>query len=118
MLIAKNFYSLIVLPCAVILLMFGGQVLAQTSKPNILVIWGDDIGWENVSAYGMGVMGYTTPNIDRIGMEGIRFTDHYAQPSCTAGRAAFITGQYPPVQGGKSFDMSNVVQEFINKAKQ
>jgi arylsulfatase A-like enzyme len=64
-------------------------------RPNILVIWGDDIGWENVSAYGMGVMGYTTPNIDRIGMEGVRFTDHYAQPSCTAGRAAFITGQYP-----------------------
>jgi arylsulfatase A-like enzyme len=59
------------------------------------VIWGDDIGWSNVSAYGMGVMGYTTPNIDRIAIEGIRFTDHYAQPSCTAGRAAFITGQYP-----------------------
>lgn len=68
--------------------------LAQ-EKPNILVIWGDDIGWQNVSAYGMGTMGYTTPNIDRIGMEGIRFTDHYAQPSCTAGRASFITGQYP-----------------------
>ena len=63
--------------------------------PNILIIWGDDIGWQNVSAYGMGTMGYTTPNIDRIGAEGIRFTDHYAQPSCTAGRAAFITGQYP-----------------------
>jgi arylsulfatase len=63
--------------------------------PNILVIWGDDIGWQNVSAYGMGTMGYTTPNIDRIGLEGIRFTDHYAQNSCTAGRASFITGQYP-----------------------
>ena len=50
MLIAKKFYSVIVLPCVVILLMFGGQVWAQTSKPNILVIWGDDIGWENVSA--------------------------------------------------------------------
>jgi arylsulfatase A-like enzyme len=69
--------------------------LAQGKQPNILVIWGDDIGWQNVSAYGMGTMGYTTPNIDRIGMEGVRFTDHYAQPSCTAGRAAFITGQYP-----------------------
>jgi arylsulfatase A-like enzyme len=66
-----------------------------SKKPNILVIFGDDIGWQNVSAYGMGTMGYTTPNIDRIGAEGIRFTDHYAQPSCTAGRAAFITGQYP-----------------------
>lgn len=68
---------------------------AQEKKPNILVIWGDDIGWQNISAYGMGTMGYTTPNIDSIGNEGIRFTDHYAQPSCTAGRAAFITGQYP-----------------------
>ncbi|WP_082331914.1 arylsulfatase [Mangrovimonas xylaniphaga] len=64
-------------------------------KPNILVIWGDDVGWQNVSAYGMGTMGYTTPNIDKIGNEGIKFTDHYAQPSCTAGRASFITGQYP-----------------------
>jgi arylsulfatase len=64
-------------------------------KPNILVIWGDDIGWQNVSAYGMGTMGYTTPNIDRIGYEGIRFAEQYAQNSCTAGRAAFITGQYP-----------------------
>ncbi len=69
--------------------------IQSQDRPNILVIWGDDIGWQNVSAYGMGTMGYTTPNIDRIGMEGIRFTDHYAQPSCTAGRAAFITGQYP-----------------------
>jgi len=72
-----------------------GSAQAQAAKPNILVIWGDDIGWQNVSAYGMGTMGYTTPNIDSIGMQGIRFTDHYAQPSCTAGRAAFITGQYP-----------------------
>jgi arylsulfatase len=58
-------------------------------KPNILVIFGDDIGWQNMSAFGMGNMGYTTPNIDTITEEGIRFTDHYAQPSCTAGRAAF-----------------------------
>lgn len=71
------------------------QAAATGKRPNILVIWGDDIGWQNVSAYGMGTMGYFTPNIDRIGNEGIRFTDHYAQPSCTAGRAAFITGQYP-----------------------
>ena len=71
------------------------QGTAGGGRPNILVIWGDDIGWQNVSAYGLGTMGYTTPNIDRIGNEGLRFTDHYAQPSCTAGRAAFITGQYP-----------------------
>ncbi len=68
---------------------------AQTKKPNILVIWGDDIGWSNVSAYNMGMMGYSTPNIDRIAKEGILFTDYYAQQSCTAGRSAFITGQHP-----------------------
>ena len=64
-------------------------------KPNILVIWGDDIGWSNLGAYSHGIMGPPTPNIDRIANEGVLFTDHYAQPSCTAGRAAFITGQYP-----------------------
>jgi arylsulfatase len=68
---------------------------AATQRPNILVIFGDDIGYANVSLFQPGVMGYTTPNIDRIGREGVMFTDHYAQPSCTAGRAAFITGQYP-----------------------
>ncbi len=67
----------------------------SSEAPNIVVIFGDDIGWQNVSAYGMGTMGYRTPNIDKIAQEGIRFTDHYAQPSSTAGRAAFITGQYP-----------------------
>ena len=64
-------------------------------KPNILVLWGDDIGWWNVSAYNHGTMGYRTPNIDRIGREGAMFTDWYGQQSCTAGRAAFITGQSP-----------------------
>jgi arylsulfatase A-like enzyme len=62
-------------------------------KPNILVIWGDDIGYWNVSAYNQGMMGYKTPNIDRIAKEGALFTDWYGQQSCTAGRAAFITGQ-------------------------
>jgi len=66
----------------------------QAKKPNILVIFGDDIGTWNVGAYSHGIMG-RTPNIDRIGREGILFTDHYAQPSCTAGRAAFIMGQMP-----------------------
>jgi arylsulfatase A-like enzyme len=64
-------------------------------KPNILIIWGDDIGWYNISAYNLGVMGYQTPNIDRVGREGALFTDWYGQQSCTAGRAAFITGQSP-----------------------
>jgi len=66
---------------------------AQTKKPNILVIWGDDIGYWNVSAYNQGMMGYKTPNIDRIAKEGALFTDWYGQQSCTAGRACFITGQ-------------------------
>jgi arylsulfatase len=64
-------------------------------KPNILVIWGDDIGWFNPSCYHHGAMGYRTPNIDRIAAEGALFTDWYGQQSCTAGRAAFITGQSP-----------------------
>jgi arylsulfatase len=64
-------------------------------KPNILVIMGDDIGWFNPSCYHQGIMGYQTPNIDRIAREGARFTDWYGQQSCTAGRAAFITGQSP-----------------------
>lgn len=68
---------------------------AQTQKPNILVIMGDDIGWYNTSIYNRGDMGYQTPNIDRIGKEGALFTCWYGQQSCTAGRAAFITGQSP-----------------------
>jgi arylsulfatase len=71
------------------------QAQTQPKKPNILVIWGDDIGGFNVSAYNMGMMGYKTPNIDRIAKEGALFTDWYGQQSCTAGRAAFITGQSP-----------------------
>jgi len=66
---------------------------AAGSKPNILVIMGDDIGQTNVSAYSFGVMGYRTPNIDRIAREGMMFTDYYAEQSCTAGRSSFITGQ-------------------------
>tara|TARA_R110002111_G_scaffold258083_1_gene326854 strand:- start:97616 stop:99199 length:1584 start_codon:yes stop_codon:yes gene_type:complete len=68
---------------------------AQTQKPNILVIWGDDIGTWNISHNNRGMMGYHTPNIDRIAREGISFTDYYAQQSCTAGRAAFIGGNVP-----------------------
>jgi arylsulfatase len=64
-------------------------------KPNILVIWGDDIGTTNISYNNRGLMGYRTPNIDRIAEEGLSFTDYYAQQSCTAGRAAFIGGMNP-----------------------
>ncbi len=67
-------------------------VIAQ-EKPNILVVWGDDIGNTNISANTHGLMGYRTPNIDRIAREGMRFTDYYAEQSCTAGRASFILGQ-------------------------
>ena len=72
-----------------------GLAQAQEKKPNILVIMGDDIGWFNPSVYHRGIMGYRTPNIDRIAHEGAMFTDWYGQQSCTAGRAAFVTGQSP-----------------------
>ena len=70
-----------------------GNARAQDKKPNILVIFGDDTGQANISAYSHGLMGYRTPNIDRIAREGMMFTDYYAEQSCTAGRSAFITGQ-------------------------
>jgi arylsulfatase len=73
--------------------LFTASAFAADKKPNILVIFGDDIGQTNVSAYSMGLMGYRTPNIDRIAKEGMIFTDYYAEQSCTAGRSSFITGQ-------------------------
>ena len=69
-------------------------VVSAADRPNIVIIWGDDIGQSNVSAYSRGVMGYETPNIDSIARDGMLFTDYYAEQSCTAGRAAFITGQH------------------------
>jgi arylsulfatase len=69
------------------------QPATKTGKPNIIIIWGDDIGQTNISAYSHGVMGYKTPNIDRVAKSGLMFTDYYAEQSCTAGRASFITGQ-------------------------
>ena len=80
---------------SLLLLMVMGLTAQKTKKPNILVIWGDDIGYSNISINSQGMMGYQTPNIDRIGKEGAVFTDWYAQQSCTAGRAAFILGQHP-----------------------
>ena len=81
------------------LLIFGAlhivPSVAEAKKPNILVIWGDDIGQDNISAYHRGLMGGTTPNIDRLANEGALFTDMYSQQSCTAGRASFILGQNP-----------------------
>ena len=78
-----------------IMLAAGVATAADARKPNILIIWGDDIGQFNISAYNRGMMGYRTPNIDSIAAQGALFTDWYGQQSCTAGRAAFITGQSP-----------------------
>jgi arylsulfatase A-like enzyme len=72
---------------------YGIALAAKAGKPHIVIIWGDDIGQTNVSAYSMGLMGYRTPNIDRVAAEGMIFTDYYGEQSCTAGRSAFITGQ-------------------------
>jgi len=89
----RQLKTLLGLGCAIA---FGAIAQAQAAdKPNILIIWGDDIGQFNVSAYNRGMMGYKTPNIDRLAKEGALFTDWYGQQSCTAGRAAFITGQSP-----------------------
>ncbi|HSQ09348.1 MAG TPA: sulfatase-like hydrolase/transferase, partial [Burkholderiaceae bacterium] len=90
-------YSPVVRAASVLLvvLLAAPAALAQPKKPNILVLWGDDIGQFNISAYNMGMMGYKTPNIDSIAKQGAIFTDWYGQQSCTAGRAAFITGQSP-----------------------
>src|SRR5262245_9222906 len=71
----------------------GGRPAREGRKPNILVIWGDDIGISNLSCYSHGLMGYRTPNIDRLAREGMLFTDSYGEQSCTAGRSSFITGQ-------------------------
>src|SRR5262249_26763359 len=90
MTIPHKFRLAAVVCCA--LLVIGSMAQAQDKKPNILVIFGDDIGVSNVSAYSLGLMGYRTPNIDRIAKEGMMFTDYYAEQSCTAGRSAFITG--------------------------
>ncbi|QDV19585.1 Arylsulfatase [Gimesia panareensis] len=83
--------SMALLICATLVTQSFGQ--QSSKKPNILVIFGDDIGQTNVSAYTMGLVGYRTPNIDRIAREGLIFTDYYAEQSCTAGRSTFITGQ-------------------------
>ena len=79
------------LVCAV--LIAATPAAAADKKPNIVIIWGDDIGQSNISAYSHGLMGYKTPNIDRLASEGMMFTDYYAEQSCTAGRASFLTGQ-------------------------
>jgi len=89
----KRIPVLILLACFAIVGSTAPAPAAQADRPNILVIWGDDVGLWNISAYNQGMMGYHTPNIDRIADEGMLFTDAYGEQSCTAGRAAFLTGQ-------------------------
>ena len=84
-------------------------------KPNILIIWGDDIGYWNLSHINRGMMGYQTPNIDRLAAEGLSFTDYYGQQSCTAGRAAFITGQIPVRTGLTKVGMPGAPQGLMRQ---
>ena len=84
------------IPIALVAAVAGGApAAAQEEKPNILVIMGDDVGWFNIGAYHQGIMSGKTPNLDKLAAEGMRFTDYYAEASCTAGRANFITGELP-----------------------
>ena len=93
-----------------LLLVVPAMALAQSDKPNILIIWGDDIGTWNISHNNRGMMGYQTPNIDRIASEGLSFTDYYGQQSCTAGRAAFLNGSVPVRTGMTKVGMPNAPQ--------
>ncbi|MFT5443252.1 MAG: arylsulfatase A-like enzyme [Myxococcota bacterium] len=87
--------GIVVAVCIAVVAIAAPSFAADTKRPNILVIWGDDIGMWNISAYHRGMLGSRSPNIDRIAKEGAMFTDYYAEQSCTAGRSAFVTGQHP-----------------------
>ena len=108
-------FLLILAACVVATVAFTAEAKAQAKKPNILVIMGDDIGITNISAYGHGMMGYRTPNIDSIAREGAMFTDYYGEQSCTAGRAAFITGQSPFRVGLTKVGMPGAKQGISDK---
>src|SRR6516165_7029029 len=89
----RGFLILLLALATLVFAALPSTLCAQTKKPNIVIIWGDDIGQSDISAYSMGLMGFHTTNIDRIAKEGMIFTDYDAEQSCTAGRASFITGQ-------------------------
>ena len=89
------FTSIVAVAIALLATFSASNVFAQAKKPNIVVIMGDDIGMWNIGAYHRGMMAGKTPNLDKIAKEGMLFTDYYAEASCTAGRANFITGQLP-----------------------
>jgi arylsulfatase A-like enzyme len=91
----KLLYRLTLLGCLIALLSAALPLFAEDKQPNILVIMGDDVGWFNIGAYNQGIMSGKTPNLDKLASQGMRFTDYYAEASCTAGRANFITGELP-----------------------
>src|SRR5689334_6838694 len=93
--LGKTIAAAILICAAAVITPVQAQAQAPERKPNILVIMGDDVGWYNVGAYHQGIMSGKTPNLDRLAAEGMRFTDYYAEASCTAGRANFITGELP-----------------------
>jgi arylsulfatase len=104
-------YGLTVLTASTALIGAGGTAqAADAKKPNIVIIWGDDIGQSDISAYSMGLMGFKTPNIDRVAKEGVIFTDYYAEQSCTAGRSSFITGQLGLRTGNTKVGMPGAAQ--------
>src|SRR6266478_423768 len=86
------FATIVLLACLSVL---ASQAGAQEKKPNIIFIMGDDVGWSNIGVYNQGIMAGRTPNLDKLATVGMRFTDYYAEASCTAGRANFITGELP-----------------------
>lgn len=89
----RTFECRFTLLLVLILSIAAGSALTKSRKPNILVVWGDGVGQSSISTFTHGLMGYKTPNIDRIAHEGVTFTDYYGEQSCTAGRSSFITGQ-------------------------
>ena len=88
-------FTMLMIGLAVAIFACGSPTQAADTKPNILVIMGDDVGWFNIGAYHRGIMSGKTPNLDKLAAEGMLFTDYYAEASCTAGRANFITGEIP-----------------------
>ena len=109
--LTQVFFTLVLTP----FLLSAGIAHAQSDKPNILVIMGDDVGITNISAYSHGLMGYQTPNIDQLAEEGAMFTDYYGEQSCTAGRSAFITGQSPFRVGLTKVGMPGAKQGISDK---
>ena len=108
-------YGLSVLTATAALIGAGGSLQAQEKKPNIVVIMGDDIGMWNIGAYHRGMMAGKTPNLDKLAKEGMLFTDYYAEASCTAGRANFITGELPIRTGMTTVGQAGAVDRIARR---